>query len=315
MSKLFVDLNIALRSLIQHSRRTLFLGTAIGAVTALLILLTGLSTGIRETMIDTATTLSSGHLNVGGFYKITAGQAGPVVTDYQKVLAVATKSLPEMAFAVERGRGWAKLVSDTGSMQVGISGIDIRQEPRIPQVLQITSGKLDDLAEPGTILIFENQAEKLNAKVGDALTISAPTPRGVNNTIDVRVVAIARGIGLLSMWNTYVPMASLRTLYQLNQNATGVIQIMLKDKYIPQIPQLAARLRTDLEKAGFRMMTPDPRAFWMKFQSVQREDWTGQKLDVTSWEDELSFMMWTMQALQGLTTVEELLRVTKISGK
>ena len=72
---------------------------------------------------------------------------------------------------------------------------------------------------------------------------------------------------------------------------------------LPQIPQLAARLRTDLEKAGYRMMTPDPRAFWMKFQSVQREDWTGQKLDVTSWEDELSFMMWTMQALQGLTTV------------
>jgi ABC-type lipoprotein release transport system permease subunit len=254
-------------------------------------------------MIDTATTLSSGHLNVGGFYKITAGQAGPVVTDYQRVLEVAKKSLPEMAFAVERGRGWAKLVSDTASMQVGISGIDIRQEPRIPQVLQIISGKLDDLAEPGTILIFENQAEKLSAKVGDALTISAPTPRGVNNTIDVRVVAIARGIGLLSMWNTYVPMASLRTLYQLNQNATGVIQIMLKDKYVPEIPQLAARLRTDLEKAGFRMMTPDPRAFWMKFQSVQREDWTGQKLDVTSWEDELSFMMWTMQALQGLTTV------------
>jgi ABC-type lipoprotein release transport system permease subunit len=170
-------------------------------------------------------------------------------------------------------------------------------------VLQISSGKLDDLAEPGTILIFENQAEKLNAKVGDALTISAPTPRGVNNTIDVRVVAIARGIGLLSMWNTYVPMASLRSLYQLNQNATGVIQIMLKDKYVPEIPQLAGRLRADLEKAGYRMMTPDPRAFWMKFQSVQREDWTGQKLDVTSWEDELSFMMWTMQALQGLTTV------------
>ena len=88
MSKLFVDLNIALRSLIQHSRRTLFLGTAIGSVTTLLILLTGLSTGIRETMIDTATTLSSGHLNVGGFYKITAGQAGPVVTDYQHVLEV-----------------------------------------------------------------------------------------------------------------------------------------------------------------------------------------------------------------------------------
>jgi putative ABC transport system permease protein len=303
MSKLFVDLNIALRSLIQHSRRTLFLGTAIGSVTALLILLTGLSTGIRETMIETATTLSSGHLNVGGFFKVTAGQAAPVVTDYQRALDVATKSLPEMAFTVERGRGWAKLVSDTGSMQVGVSGVDIKREPRFPAVLQILSGKLDDLAEPGTILIFENQAEKLNVKVGDALTISAPTTRGSNNTLDVRVVAIARGIGLLSMWNTYVPMASLRALYQLNQTSTGVIQIMLRDQYVPRIPELAARLRTDLEKAGFRMMTPDPRAFWMKFQSVAREDWTGQKLDVTSWEDELSFMMWTLQALQGLTGI------------
>src|SRR4249919_2658770 len=50
-------------------------------------------------------------------------------------------------------------------------------------------------------------------------------------------------------------------------------------------------------------MAADPRAFWMKFQSVAREDWTGQKLDVTSWEDELSFMMWTLQALQGLTGI------------
>ena len=303
MSKLFVDLNIALRSLIQHSRRALFLGTAIGSVTALLILLNGLSTGIRETMIETATTLSSGHLNVGGFYKVTAGQAAPVVTDYQRALDVATKALPEMAFAVERGRGWAKLVSDTGSMQVGVSGIDIQHEPRFPKVLQITSGKLDDLAEPGTILLFENQAEKLNVKVGDALTISAPTTRGSNNTLDVRVVAVARGIGLLSMWNTYVPMASLRALYQLNKTSTGVIQIMLQERYVPRIPELAARLRVDLEKAGFRIMTPDPRAFWMKFQSVAREDWTGQKLDVTSWEDELSFMMWTLQALQGLTGI------------
>src|SRR5262249_11867303 len=29
----------------------------------------------------------------------------------------------------------------------------------------------------------------------------------------------------------------------------------------------------------------------------------GQKLDVTSWEDELSFMMWTLQALNGLSLV------------
>jgi putative ABC transport system permease protein len=303
MSKLLVDLTIAFRSLVQHRRRTLFLTVAISSVTALLVLLTGLSTGVQETMIDTATTTSTGHVNVGGFFKVTAGQAAPVVTDYKKVLAVAQKAVPEMSFAVHRGRGWAKVVSDTGSMQLGITGLDIRSEPKFAEVLQIVSGKLDDLAQPGTILLFDNQTEKLGVRVGDALTISAPTTRGTNNTIDVRVAAIAHSLGLLSTWNAFVPIDSLRALYQLNQESTGVIQIMLDRKDLNNIPAIATRLRQSLEQAGYRVMAADPRAFWMKFQSVSREDWTGQKLDVTSWEDELSFMTWSLQALKGMSFV------------
>ncbi len=303
MSKLVVDFTIALRSLIQHSRRTLFLGTAIAAVTALLVLLNGLSTGVRETMIHTATTLSTGHVNVGGFYKVTAGQAAPVVTNYKKVLEVAKQAVPEMAFAVQRGRGWAKVVSDTGSMQMGVTGLDIKSEPQFAKVLQLVSGNLDDLAQPGTILIFDNQADKLGVKVGDAVTISAPTTRGTNNTVDVRVAAIAHSMGLLSTWNSFVPIETLRTLYQLNGDSTGVIQILLQPGDLDRIPAIASRLRLALDKAGFRVMEPDPRAFWMKFQSVAREDWTGQKLDVTSWEDEISFMTWTLKALQGLSLV------------
>jgi putative ABC transport system permease protein len=135
------------------------------------------------------------------------------------------------------------------------------------------------------------------------VTISAPTTRGTNNTLDVRVVAIAHSLGLLSTWNCFIPIESLRALYQLNQDSTGVIQIMLNRKDLDHIPAIAARLRAALEQAGYRVMTADPRAFWMKFQSVAREDWTGQKLDVTSWEDEISFMTWTLSALNGLSVV------------
>src|SRR6185369_5311209 len=121
MSKLWVDLSIAFRSLIQHVRRTTFLGAAIAAVTMLLILLSALSTGVRETMIDTATTISTGHVNVGGFFKVTAGQAAPVVTDYAKVIEIVKRDVPEMAFVEHRGRGWCKVVSDTSSEQLGVS--------------------------------------------------------------------------------------------------------------------------------------------------------------------------------------------------
>jgi ABC-type lipoprotein release transport system permease subunit len=303
LSSLFLDLRIAFLSLLEHRRRAFFLGAAVAAVTALLVLLNGLSAGIRSTLIDTATTLSTGHLNVGGFYKVTSGQAGPVVVDYEKVKETVLKSLPELDFTVERGRGWGKVVSDTGALQAGIGGIDIQRESSFKSVLRIKSGNIDELAQPNTILLFEAQVKKLKVKVGDAITISAQTTRGVANTIDCRVVAIAEDVGLLSQWTVFVSNDSLRALYQLRPGVTGAIQIHLKPQYQNDLAPLAARLRASLEKAGYRMMAPDPRPFWMKFESVTREDWTGQKLDVTSWEDELSFMMWTLSALNGISAV------------
>jgi ABC-type lipoprotein release transport system permease subunit len=303
MSALLLDFRIAVLSLFEHRRRALLLGAAVAAVTALLVLLNGLSAGIRNTLVETATTLSTGHLNVGGFFKVSSGQAGPVVTEYAKVKEVVARTLPEMAFSVERGRGWGKIVSDRSSQQAGIGGIDIATESAFRSVLRIKSGNIDDLAQPNTILIFDMQAKKLAVQVGDAITISAQTTRGVANTIDCRVVAIAEDVGLLSQWNVFVPNESLRELYQLRPDVTGAIQIHLQPKYQENLGPLAARLRTSLEQAGYRLMEADPRPFWMKFETVHREDWTGQKLDVTSWEDELSFMMWTLQALNGLSFV------------
>jgi putative ABC transport system permease protein len=303
MSGLLVDFQIAFRSLLQHGRRTLFLGAALAGVTALLVLLTALGAGIRHTMLHTATTLSTGHINVGGFFKVTAGQSAPVVTRYEEVLRVVERSVPEMRFSVQRGRGWAKLVSDRGSMQSGIGGIDIAHEEGLKNVLQIVSGNIEDLAQPNTILVFEGQLEKLDVKVGDAITLSAQTTRGTANTIDCRVVAIAKDVGLLSKWNVYVPSETLRSLYQLRADATGAIHLHLDERHLDDIGNIAARLRGALSEAGYRMMEPNPQPFWMKFQSVNREDWTGQKLDVTTWEDELSFITWTLKALQGLTTV------------
>jgi ABC-type lipoprotein release transport system permease subunit len=167
----------------------------------------------------------------------------------------------------------------------------------------VKSGNIDDLAQPNTMLVFEGQLKKLGVKVGDAVTISAQTPRGTANTIDCRIVAIAQDVGLLSQWNVFVPVDTLRSVYHLRPDATGAIQVYLKDKDLPRVAQIAGRLRDSLEKAGFRMMEADARVFWMKFETVNRQDWTGQKLDVTTWEDELSFMMWTLQLLGGLTGV------------
>src|SRR5881394_1481243 len=225
MSSVLVNLRIAFRSLFQHGRRTFFLCLAIGGVTSLLVLLQALSAGIKETMLHTATTLSSGDLNVGGFFKPSPGQSAPVVTRWQEVAEVVKRSVAEMRYLVQRGRGWAKIVSDRGSMQAGIGGLDIENEPEFKKIVKVTAGNIDDLAQPNTIMVFEGQLLKLDVKVGDAITISAQTTRGTANTIDCRVVAIAKDIGLLSKWNVFVPSQTLRALYQLRPDTTGAIHI------------------------------------------------------------------------------------------
>ena len=52
------DLHIAARNLARHTRRNLLLGSAIGGVTALLVLLGGLTAGMRESMLESARTLT-----------------------------------------------------------------------------------------------------------------------------------------------------------------------------------------------------------------------------------------------------------------
>jgi putative ABC transport system permease protein len=303
MGAFLLDFRIALRSLFQHGRRTFFLATAVAGVTALLILLNALSTGVSETMIRAATTLSTGHVNVGGFFKVTSSAGGPIVTDYQKVIEAVKQSVPEMESMVHRGRGWAKIISDMGSTQASITGIEIRNEPAFRKVIQLSSGRLEDLAEPNTMMVFESQVERLKVKVGDAVTLSAQTTRGAANTVDCRIVAIAKDMGLLSKFGVFVPVETTRALYQLRPDTTGAIQIYLKPKYVPKVATIAARLRGQMEKLGWSVMEADPNPFWMKFQTIAREDWTGQKLDVTTWEDEVSFITWTLTVLKGLTAV------------
>src|SRR6185503_11046610 len=62
-------------------------------------------------------------------------------------------------------------------------------------------------------------------------------------------------------------------------------------------------LRKALVAAGYPVMERDSKAFWMKLQQVTREDWTGQKLDLTNWEDEISFVLYTLKAIDGISVL------------
>jgi ABC-type lipoprotein release transport system permease subunit len=290
---------IAARNLRQNKKRTLFLGSAICLVTMLLVILTGISNGIQDTMLRAATTLSTGHVNVAGFFKVTSGQAAPVVSKYAPLKAFSRQETPEAYLVVDRLRGWGKIVSTTTSIQVGIGGVEIESETGLAQVLSIVRGKLADLARPNTLLLFESQAKRLEVDVRDTVTVSTQTVRGAHNAVDVEVVAIAKDMGLLSSFNVFTTKNTVREMYLLDKSATGAIQLYLKDP--AHADRVAARLRARIAEKNYRVMEPDSKAFWMKFPIVTREDWTGQKIDVTTWKDEMSMLTWVVTAFDAIT--------------
>ncbi|ADO71938.1 conserved uncharacterized protein [Stigmatella aurantiaca DW4/3-1] len=290
---------LAVRNLALHRRRTLMLGGAMAGVTALLLFLLGLSNGVQSTILQSATTLMSGHVNVAGFYKVTRGQSSAVVTHYPQLIELIRREVPELVSVSQRGRGLAKAISDTHGMQIALNGLDIEAEPVFRQVIRLAEGNLADLAQPGSILLFESQAKKLEVKTGDMLTLSGMTVRGSTNTQDVRVVAIARDIGLLSSINVFVPNATLRALYQLHDDATGALLLYLE--HLDHAPAVQQRLRQVLASAHYELIEEEQQPYWQKLELVTQDDWTGQRLDVTTWKDEIAFVNWTSGMLNVLS--------------
>jgi hypothetical protein len=243
---------IAWRNLLQHRQRTLMLGGAIAGVTALLVFLTCLSAGVGRTLFLSATTVSSGHINVGGFYKVTSGQTAPLVTDYARVRGIVEKALPDLDYIAARGRGFGRLVSDQGNVQAGIAGVEINEEKGLAKVMKMKEGSLSGLAVPGTVVLFETQARKLEVKTGDALVISVQTARGVVNTVDVRVAGVAEDMGLLSNFGVFVPQTTLRTLYQLNPDSTGALLVYVRD--LSRVSSDVEAVRGALKSAGYEVL-------------------------------------------------------------
>ena len=302
---------IAMRNLLQARRRTCLLSLALGLVSMLLVILLTLSQGLADTMIGASTLLTSGHVNVAGFYKQKPSSWTPLVTQAAELHQIIAENTEDLDYISERGRGWARFISETQSLQTSIAGIKPAGEGRLLQHLgmarqdtykkggkPVAVGDVRNLSRPHAILLFAAQAARLEVDIGDNLTITADMPNGQTNTVDGQVVAIADDLGFMSHFATFVNQQLLLDLYHFDQDTTGAFLIFLKD--ISRAPQVMGKLREALGKRDYRLMEHVAQPFFTKFETVAGEDWRGQKLDLTTWEDELGMMRWILNALNSV---------------
>ncbi|RZA25974.1 MAG: ABC transporter permease [Proteobacteria bacterium] len=300
-------LEIAFRNLFQARRRTLLLGLAIAIVACLFLILRSVSSSVSERMIDSATTLSSGHVNVGGFFKTRRKDAAPLLADGPAIMAAVKDIVPDNAGMIDRHRGWGRVLSPAASINAGMNGIVFENEGRFFKSLRLAPeseyvkdgrdeafGRFEDLKLKDTVMIFSAQAKKLEVKVGDTLTVVTEAG-GLSNTADLKIVAIASDVGFMSNWNIFVPRDTILDLYRLSDKSTGVVMLYLKNP--DDSLATMEKLRKGLIEKGYLLRDHEPQPFFAKFEKVMGEDWLGQKLDLTIWSDEISFVLWITTAL------------------
>lgn len=290
---------MAVRNLLQARRRTTLMCIALVSVTMLLVLLMALSAGLSDSMITTATTLAAGHVNIGGLYKAKSTDVLPIMSGAGEVQKIVEANTPNLDFILDRHRGWVRIVSPTGSMQALGWGIDAEKEERFLRTVRVVDGELAHLRDPHTVLLFGFQAKKLGVKAGDQITLTVETANGTRNTTDLTVAAIGEDKGLLTSWSIYFPRADFLELYRFQPDTTGELMIYLKD--LRGADATVAHLGKVFREKGYRLEHYDPRAFFLKLEAVAAEDWTGQRLDITTWRDEISFRTWVLDAVEAIS--------------
>jgi putative ABC transport system permease protein len=307
-----VIFDIAVRNLVQAWRRTALLSAAIGMVTLILVMLQAMAAGIEDSLVDAATTVSAGHVNVAGFWKPKPSTAAPFLVDKDEIRTIVEENTPGLDYVVERHRGWVKMVSDTGSMYSSLSGLDASKEARFMDTVRLAKesdyveggsdavlGDPRDLANPHTVMLFAAHAKRLGVGVGDAITMQAESPGGQTNTLDVTVVAVAEDMGFMTAFTVFVPSRDVCELYDISENTTGAVWVYLDD--IEEAPAVMRHLRDVLIAADYEVMEHQPLPYFMKFDQAAGEDWTGQRLDLTTWDDEVSFVKWVLTAFSAIT--------------
>ena len=260
---------IAFRNLLQAKRRTLLLGTAIGMVTFLQVLLQSVGNGYMENLEEGTTALTSGHVNVLGLYKMSHGKMTPFMRDGDKILELIKQSAPEKIEKVYlRNGGPGRLIGDFNSRVALVQGIDYDEEVGLQQTLVLAKessyveggrdeafGDISKVKEPNSIVLFSSQAKTLGVKVGDEIAYRAFSMVGINVTT-MHVVAVVEDVGAISSFFTFMSRTTVAEAMNLSEDVSGNILVYLKDKY--QSQEVMSKIRDTLTENGYSLNRPNP---------------------------------------------------------
>jgi putative ABC transport system permease protein len=279
-------------------KRTRAVLWGVGLVSCVLCVMASVVHSAQHNMRHVVAELVSGHVAVQGFYKNHRHDVSlmfPEASSFKE----AFKKLPHVIRVTDRLRGWGRFISPSSFHMASVIGIDLNEETSL---LRTWGVKREHLVwTPKSVVLCASQAKYLKVGVGDTLSLAVETLQGAVNAVDVQVAAVVEDVGMLHAWNVYTSKELVRSVYQWSKDVSSVLLMYVDNPEKAQ--DLVPFVLQSLHQKGVQTLLPEQAPYWHKLSRVSAESWTGLRVDVNTWWDELGELAWIFKAFQVLAYV------------
>jgi putative ABC transport system permease protein len=203
-------LQIAFRNCTRNSRRFILLGLAVTAGFLCLCTAQGLVAGLTYQINTRGARYYGGHVIVSR--KLDApGAITPAEEDRLIAAAISRAGVHPTVVSHRTRYDTDGIVFFNGEsvMARRIIGMDWSAEGVRIKGLQLVSGHLDDMNDPGGVLISDVTARRLGAQVGDRIVVQVNRQGGAVNTFSLGVKAIFHEVSIFGFYTVYMDRGAL----------------------------------------------------------------------------------------------------------
>lgn len=265
-------------------------GGAIAFGILIVILIGALSSGLLDNFLNNQASVFTGHILVRPLEKNVRDNTVSFMRDDTEILKVIEETFDDIRIMAKRTQSFGTFNHGSNSMQQIILGIDFSEEEEIRKLLIFEEGGVDRMEDPSGIIIAHNIAEGLQVHVGETVLVKLKTLDQVNNVGEFTIAGIiSEDMGTMSALSAFANRAYLNELVQIAPEEYTELDVYFTEGKNTEIK--ASLLHRKLSDRGLQVLErPDDTRERLEIRSsLDKEDWDGSLLDISSIEENFEF--------------------------
>ncbi|MCF7939970.1 MAG: FtsX-like permease family protein [Spirochaetia bacterium] len=247
-------LKIAYRNVSRQKRRSNLLALAIAFGVMIIILVNSLTAGLIENTEKNFSTALGGHIYITGEILLESGKTASRIADTQLLDSVLPQFEEVIVDAQKRSMISGNMIFRSKTEMGVLYGVHWDQEQSLLDTLTVTEGSLERAAEPGTVILPGDIAEKLGVVVNEEILMSFNTVTGQANVGEFTVIALTQDTSGLGFSAAYADISYVNEIMGLGPDEYQTYNLVLTD--VNLIDPVTEQIKQAIAAQGFAL-TPE----------------------------------------------------------